>query len=99
MLGLIGGVIFVIALIALVKGPAETKAGLNYDQQLQDYNRQMKELAEANPSLPAFSEGKTRQQAHREDSIFGLVLSSLMLLVGMYLYRRNRPRETSESSC
>ena len=44
----------------------------------------------ADAGMPAFPLGKTRLQAHREDSAFGLILSGLMISAGVILYFRNR---------
>jgi hypothetical protein len=80
-----------IATVALFSQPADPiGAGELYDQQVEAYNKQMKEMADANPSLPAPTLGKTRLQAHRENAAFGLVVAGLMVGVGLVLYFRNR---------
>lgn len=82
-----------IAGIAHLSPPEDpTGAGAIYDEHVETYNRRVKAIAQSNPSLPILARAKTRVQAHREDTMFAVIVGGVIAAAGIVLsccHRRN----------
>lgn len=87
-----GTILAVIATTALLIGPGPDPTGFGelYDEQAEDYNKRMKDIADTDPTSPAPALANTRLQLHRQNATFGLIVSGLMVSAGLFLYFRNR---------
>jgi len=92
-LATVGVILAVIAIVALLIGPGHdpTGAGEIYDEYIEEYNKQMKDTADTDPTMPAPALANTRLQLHRQNATLGLIVSGLMISAGLLLYFRNRP--------
>ncbi|MFV1965576.1 MAG: hypothetical protein ACC628_09155 [Pirellulaceae bacterium] len=96
----IGGILLgMFATRAHFSAPTDrTGAGAQYDEFVNAYNKQLKEMADANPNLPDPAFGKTWLQAHKEDTMFGMIVAGLMFTVGLVLYYLNRSQRAQATS-
>lgn len=89
-----------IAAVAHFSPPKDpTGAGAIYDEGIDAYNKQVKQLADANPNLSTPALAKTRLQVHKENTNFGAVVGGVIIAVGLMMcyFNRSKPEVTTAS--
>ncbi|MCA9135034.1 MAG: hypothetical protein KDA45_17820, partial [Planctomycetales bacterium] len=81
-----------IAIAAHFTSPEDpTGAAASYDESVDTYNDRIDNLAASNPELPAIQRGRTFLQAHKEDTLFWILVAGVVTTVGLLLFIRQYP--------
>ena len=90
----IGLMLGTMAIIAHFSPPDDpTGAAASYDKSVDAYNDRVNEIVESSPGLAAMPKGKTFLQAHREDTLFWIVVAGVVAFAGIALCLTSRSRK------
>lgn len=91
----VGLLLGIIAGSAYFSPPENPTGAANYDRSVDAYNDRVDEIAESGLELPAMRKGKTLLQAHKEDTLFWMLVAGVITFAGLLLCLMNRSRRNA----